>query len=304
MTPHSVINQGTNSRLYADDLKNWKSVHSPSDSLQPDIDNLHKWSIENRISFHPAKCKLIRLNLNRREIAHSYTLAGELIVSVSSEKDLGVLISNRLSYEEHRNSILASQRQKLGLLKRHSKLARTPPERKTLYLSLVRSLLEHCSQIWRPTSTAGIEKLEKLQKRAIKWILDEENSSYSEVEYFSKLANLNIPPIRNKFELNDLMFLHKIIYGTSPIDLPPYLSFFTPSQIVINTRAQSNMDSLHLMTSEVPRVNIFENSFFYRAHKLWNLLPLSLRATSDPIIFSSQLKRHLWDSSGTDQGVT
>ena len=300
----NVINQGTNSRLYADDLKIWKSVHSLTDSLQSDIDNLHNWSIENRISFHPAKCKLIRLNLNRREIAHSYTLAGQEIVCASSEKDLGVLISNRLNFEEHRDSILASQRQKLGLLKRHSKLARTPPERKTLYLSLVRSLLEHCSQIWRPTSTTGLEKFEKIQKRAIKWILDEENSSYSELEYFSKLTNLNIPPIHNKFQLNDLLLLHKIIYGISPINLPPYLSFFDPSQIKINTRLQSNMDPLHLVSSESHRVDIFKNSFFYRAHNLWNLLPQPLRATSDPIIFSSQLKRHLWDISGSDQGVT
>jgi hypothetical protein len=49
------------------------------------------------------------------------------------------------------------------------------------YLAMVRSqlLLEHCSTVWSPSSSTSIDKSENLQKRAIKWVFDEQYSSYS-----------------------------------------------------------------------------------------------------------------------------
>ena len=295
----TVLNDTTKCKLYADDLKIWKEITYLDDTiqLQPDIDSLHLWANNNRMKFHPAKCKVIRSTLNRSILAYKYTLAGQEITVSNSETDLGLILTNRLNYEDHREQTLAKLKQKLGLLKRNSSLARTSNERRILYLSLVRSLLEHCSIVWRPTSQAGIEKFETFQKRAIKWILDEEELSYSWDTYHLKLSQLNIPTVRNKFMLADLTMLHKIIYGLSPVQLPPYLTMFTPDMRTRNTRTQLNLDSLHLITYEWPRVNIFETSFFYRTHKLWNDLPLSIRSLNDPSIFSSNLKKYLSNRS-------
>ena len=175
-----------------------------------------------------------------------------------------------------------------------SRIARTANERRALYLSLVRSLLEHCSQVWRPISEPGIVKFEKVQKRAVKWILDEEELSYSHEQYHDKLKKLNIPTIRNKFSANDLVMLHKIIYGLSPLTLPSYISHFSPDMCTRNTRTQARRDVYQLVTTEYPRINAFESSYFYRTHLLWNDLPLSLRQNPDPLSFSTELKKHLY----------
>ena len=289
-----AISLGTNCKLYADDLKIWKSIHSTLDSLQADIDNLHTWSVQNRMTFHPAKCKVVRSSLNKSLIIHNYTLASQIIPSDNSETDLGVTLSSRLNFEEHRELVISKQKQKLGLLKRNSRIARTANERRALYLSLVRSLLEHCSQVWRPISEPGIVKFEKVQKRAVKWILDEEELSYSHEQYHDKLKKLNIPTIRNKFSANDLVMLHKIIYGLSPLTLPSYISHFSPDMCTRNTRTQARRDVYQLVTTEYPRINAFESSYFYRTHLLWNDLPLSLRQNPDPLSFSTELKKHLY----------
>ena len=53
------------------------------------------------------------------------------------------------------------------------------------------------------------------------------------------------------------------------------------------TSAQTNFESV---TS-----GILFQSFFYRAHLLWNKLPLVLRETIRPSKFKSNLINHLWN---------
>ena len=54
------LSTGTNLVLHADDTKIWRSLKSCNDycSLQNDINHLNSWSIENKMRFHPSKCKV------------------------------------------------------------------------------------------------------------------------------------------------------------------------------------------------------------------------------------------------------
>ena len=47
-----------------------------------------------------------------------------------------------------------------------------------LYRALVRPHLEYCVQVWRPFLIKDIEKLEKVQKRAVSMITDLQSNSY------------------------------------------------------------------------------------------------------------------------------
>ena len=69
-------------------------------------------------------------------------------------------------------------------------------------------------------------KLEGLQKRAIKWILAEEDLSYPPDVYTRKCKEVGILPLHLKFDLNDLVFFHKIFYNLIPVGLPSYLTIF------------------------------------------------------------------------------
>ena len=66
-----------------------------------------------------------------------------------------------------------------GIVRRNGHIVTDVRSRGALYLTLVRSLFENCSVVWRSTAISLTKKLESLQKRTIKWILSEENLSYS-----------------------------------------------------------------------------------------------------------------------------
>ena len=53
---------------------------------------------------------------------------------------------------------------------------------RTLYLPMIRSQFEHCSVIWCLVTASKLTDFEVIQKKAIKWILNEDFSSYSNCE--------------------------------------------------------------------------------------------------------------------------
>jgi hypothetical protein len=70
-----------------------------------------------------------------------------------------------------------------------------------------------------------MEKLESLQKRALRWILFEENRSYSPQIYLQKCKDIDILPFSKKFDLNYLIFFHKIFNELVPVNLPAIFLF-------------------------------------------------------------------------------
>ena len=167
--------------------------------------------------------------------------------------------------------------------------------RRVLYLTLVRSQFEHCSIIWRPLTKTKTNKLENLQKRAIKWILSEENISYSSITtYIQKCRHLNILPLAVRFDFLDLIFFYKVASGLVPVELPSYIVPYSGS-----TRLRSShLDYLCFVSTIIPRCssNALAHSFFYRTHTKWNNIPLEIRQVGSLNEFKAKLTKFMWDS--------
>ena len=303
------LSSGTNIMLYADDTKIWREMVKDEDYyiIQRDIDYLLDWAMRNKMKFHPSKCKVLSVSNPTSYssffnilpcVQYFYTMGDTILDYTDSEKDLGIVMNSTLNFNDHANLLYSKANQKLGMLKRNCYFVSDTNRRKVLYLTLVRSIFEHCPSVWRPQSNAVIARLESLQKRALKWIRNDMGVSYSVDDlYHLHCKQLNILPIRFRFNYHDLKTLHLIVHGFSCVQLPAYLKFYSGS-----TRLRSShLDHLSLVSDASPRGTSqpnsqrgFASSFFYRSHLMWNRLPLALREIIRPSQFKIQLLQYIW----------
>ena len=146
--------------------------------------------------------------------------------------------------------------------------------KKLLYLSLVRSQISYCSQLWRPHLIKNIIQLEKVQRLATKYILNDYISDYK-----SRLVKLNLLPLMYFYEILDIIFLIKSL--KTPTDN------FNIDFVKFSPRGNNRL----LQTSQC-RTSTTRFFYFNRIVKLWNALPSNLINLDHSM---STIKRHLYD---------
>ena len=166
----SEVTTGTSIALYADDTKIWRHIQSISDtvSLQRTIDNLADWALRNKMVFHPAKCKVLRVNASstHRPPHTSYTLHGHQLEVVNTHRDLGVLISSDSTWGDQWSLKLTEITNRLCLTRLTCSFITNEKCRRSLYLTMIRSLLDHASPIWAPQYCTHLDSFERVQKSA------------------------------------------------------------------------------------------------------------------------------------------
>ena len=146
-----------------------------------------------------------------------------------------------------------------------------------LYLSLVRSQLTYCCQIWRPHFIKDIIFIEIIQRRDTKFILNDFSSDYQ-----TRLISLNLFPLMYLYKLFDILFFVKCLKFSNP-------SFAIEKFITFSsfTRSGSAAKLAHKHSSNS------SSHHFYRLVRIWNSLPpidltLSFSTTKQVI------KQHFW----------
>ena len=253
------------------------STISDIDQLQCDLDSLLDWSLINHLAFNVSKFVFMTFH---QKFNSELRINGNLLPHSISCKDLGVIFTNTLSWRQHYDTITSKAYKSLGLLRRVFIDSHCVHTRKCLYLSLVRAKLLYCSPLWRPYLLKDIDSLERVQRRATKFILSDYTSNYK-----TRLMQLGMLPLMQIYEIADIMFfINSINNITLRFNILNYVDFST------GTTRSAGCKLYHKTAS----TNSVMNSYFYRLPKLWNCLPI-IDLSQPPHIIKSKLKRYFWN---------
>ena len=137
----------------------------------------------------------------------SLYLCGSELEEVEIFKYLGVLLSRNLSWSDHISELCTKARKILGLLYRQFYDNVDPATLKQLYLSLVQPHLEHASQVWDPYLQGNVNRLEAVQKFALKLISRQWDLGYEEW-----LSITNVPKLGERRLHLKLAQVFKIVH--------------------------------------------------------------------------------------------
>lgn len=266
-------------KLFADDCVVYRQIYSTMDIeiLQSDLDKIEHWCDKWKMSLNIGKCNYLSFTKNVSRSPASYTIKNAIIRRVSDCKYLGVNFTQSLKWHNHIDYTIAKASKMLYFIRRNFKGASTEVK-ETLYILHVRSILDYACIIWDPYQDYLIEKLEKVQNQAARFVSNNYNpyASISEIKAMLGWESLNT----RRYKLR-LKFFHRIYYNETGIDRNEYL--YKPSYM------SARFDNSEKVFEYCYKTNNFGSSFFVQTIKDWNLLQQELVSISDNDVFFSCL---------------
>jgi hypothetical protein len=109
-------------------------------------------------------------------------LNGEAIETVKETKLLGTVITEKLDWTKNTEKIVKEANKRMVFLHKTSKFTCTKSDLKKIYILQIRSKLEQSAVVWHSSLTQKCKnRLERVQKSALRLILGDQYSSYKNV---------------------------------------------------------------------------------------------------------------------------
>jgi hypothetical protein len=259
--------------IYADDTMlyctgdNITAITSQMNDALKAIDN---WATTWGMTFNHSKTSA--LFISRTRLPQDIFFANHRIEYVSSHKHLGFTISNDLRLTPHIDSICRKASSEIFLLKRLSTICTNQDILTRTYKSFILPLFEYASPAWSTLSITDTNRLEALQRRAIRIILSQPYTRpLTEIDY----SAASITPLQHRRNFATLCYGYKLLNR----HLPPKLNKLIP----ITHRHHYAIRSSRLFippASVTPPLRIFDRSPLCFAVKLLNSIPEPLRTTA------------------------
>ncbi|XP_046666606.1 uncharacterized protein LOC124358350 [Homalodisca vitripennis] len=209
------------------------------------------------------KCHAISFHRSAGYIHFEYSLDGSSLERAYSTRDLGIILSANLSPNDHIDSIINKASRMFGFVIRTSRRGLSIEAMKTVYVSLVRSVLEFGSVVWSPYQLGQIQRLQRIQDRFVRVVGVRLGFEYLDVPVRAVEEFLGLNPLIVRRQLHDLTFLQRVLVGD--LDCPALLR-------LINIRVPGRTRSADFFCRPSCSTNHELNSVIPRLHRLGNLV--------------------------------
>ena len=195
---------------------------------------------------------------------------------------MGITLDQTMSFIPHLNNITSKATRVLNFIKRNLPKC-SQYTKSNAYFSLVRPSLEYDSSIWDPYYNTHISTIEKIQRRAVCWTLNNYNRHSSVI---TMLHDLKWPTLQYRRQRARLSLFYESLNNLIALQIATIIyseqtSIQTPSSAILHP-------SLYARTNAY-----IGYSFFLRTIKEWNSLPTGVVTSNTLPAFQAQLDSFL-----------
>lgn len=269
-----------NVQMYADDVQLYISCKTSEiddcvRKINRDLRNVHDWATSNGLCLNPSKskCLLVTKRTMTLPLVPDLILGGSRIVRVTSTKNLGVILNDKLEWSDHVNVATAKV---YGMLRNlWSTQSFIPIEIRMLLAKtyLVPTLLYGC-ELFTNCDSTSMRKLRVAFNSITRYIYGLRR--FDSISHYAK----QVFGVSFEFLLQcrSLIYLHKIIYTRQPKYLYDRLIFL-----------RSNRGNR--IKQQRYRTELSKQHFYINTIRIWNQLPLHLQRIEN----ATQFKKYIFE---------
>ena len=233
------------------------------------------WFKENYLQANPSKFQFIVFD--KRNMSRSIQLDDHVLMSEKCVKLLGVNIDSNLNFSNHISIMCKKAGKQLNVLARLS-VCLDVEAKILLSQTFILSHFNYCPIVWHFCTREDLRKIEKIQKRALRYIYNDYTASYSD------LRRKADTPLLYTQRLKQIML--QVYKSTNSLG-PKYLhDMFEIKTVNYNLRNTCNLKQPKFNTVKYGKL-----SLSYEGPALWNILDNQIKESESLNIFKEAIKQ-------------
>ena len=256
-----------------------KSLPNLLNILENETNITINWLKENKMIANPDKFHTLFIRKDKKDTSGIIMkFQNKTIISEDCIKLLGVRIDNKLNFDHHISDLCKKASGQLYAIFRQ-RLYSGLQERIALINSFVYANFNYCPLVWHFSTARSTSKIENIQKRALRFLYDDNTSSYEE------LLTKNNKNYMNIYRLRILCTeIYKAINNISPV----YMSDIF--KLKVQLRSPRNNQKQNIIIPKQNQINFGTNSLKSLGTKVWNTLPIHIKTADNLESFKSLIK--------------
>ena len=265
--------------MYADDtliVCTSNDINEVSTKCQKSLEHMSNWCRANKLSINYTKTKYLTVKHTKSTVDPQIYTENNKIGNVKTYEYLGMVLDDKLSMNEHVDSMIKKANAKIGIL---SRIRRFISDKIAIriYKTMIKPHMDYIDFVVESSSSDRINKLDKLQNKAIR-----------RIEYcVDPIKRLDIEELHVKYKIEKLALrrkrnLMKIIHKHSKC-----------LENIDNVRPKMELRSKNKVKikNKFTGISRVFNSPLYRGLRIWETLPSDVQKEENKQKFKTEVNK-------------